>query len=477
MYLTTVLLLAVVPYALCGGPVQKASIKGSTDVSAKSDKSDTFDGKIVNSGDVKGNFQGKDGWIKNTKGDVEGTQANGGEKFEGIGPGGAKDKQTGTIDKKKNIVNAVSNKGDKIIADTSDPQNVQTSVNGKESYSITRDKNGNAEVFSNSKKSSYQLKNLKEKTDNVRVEVPGKPELVARQKDIKDSKGGIKESRTSLAENTIPGIDVGNKNDARMLYQGSSDSDLIVGQSVGATNNDNLAIGAGASVSSGASETKPCLTNADGTDYFGKSGFSIDDKSTKFELIKNSAGEYEFPSCFNMFASVFIPAGVDPAQVAAHARIRSLVAGGEMQCDTKVACLDKTTANRPAGSCFFCDFCSKSQPQGAFGLGSESNFCDAKAAKSLPLKWKVCPPEGGGGKFIPFLPTGEKSEGDIVSQVSIYLRKDKKWVQVACKQEVHPFRAGLAKGPSVGTKKVSSAAGSATGGSTDLSKIFSGRRK
>lgn len=152
--------------------------------------------------------------------------------------------------------------------------------------------------------------------------------------------------------------------------KGTSDSDLQVGKSVGSTNNDQLAVGAAAGVSSGAVETKPCLTSVfrsvikqnnwksqywfdldpDGTDYFGNSGFSIDEKSTRFELIKDSAGAYVFPSCFNMFANVFIPAGVDTSQLAAYARVRSVVAGGEMQCDPKIACLDKATSNRPTGS-------------------------------------------------------------------------------------------------------------------------------
>lgn len=136
MYWWTVLVILIVSFVTkgnCGsGPVQKATIKGSSDVSALSDKSDTFDGKVVNNGQVKGNYQGKNGWIKNGKGDLSATQTNGAEKFEAYGPKGAKDKNTGTLDKKTRVANVVGSGGDKIVADASNDKDITAKVNGKE---------------------------------------------------------------------------------------------------------------------------------------------------------------------------------------------------------------------------------------------------------------------------------------------------------------------------------------------------------
>lgn len=79
-------------------------------------------------------------------------------------------------------------------------------------------------------------------------------------------------------------------------------------------------------------------------------GIKINEKSVRFELIKDAEGSYNFPSCFNAFADVFVPANIKVEDLAVNSKITSTVAGGEMQCDPKVACKDRTTNNRPVGS-------------------------------------------------------------------------------------------------------------------------------
>lgn len=102
----------------------------NSEISALSDKQDTGKGKIVNDGDVRFDYQGKGGAIKQNAGTGEATQQGKGDRFNAIGPDGKK--ATGTVDKNRKIANAVDAKGNKIVADATDGHNINGKVNDKD---------------------------------------------------------------------------------------------------------------------------------------------------------------------------------------------------------------------------------------------------------------------------------------------------------------------------------------------------------
>lgn len=111
-------------------PQEKGKVVSDKEIDALSDKSDTAKAKVVNDGDVKLDYKGQNGWIKNKAGTGEATQEGRGDKFNAIGPDGKK--ATGTADKNKKIVNVKDAKGGKAEAQAVDEHLANVNVNGKD---------------------------------------------------------------------------------------------------------------------------------------------------------------------------------------------------------------------------------------------------------------------------------------------------------------------------------------------------------
>ncbi len=88
-------------------------------------------------------------------------------------------------------------------------------------YKVDRDDNGNAQVYPKGGSGApvETIQNLREGTDNVKVETPNKPERVETLHADKDASGKITNTKTGDAENLTPGIPIGSKNSANMDYK------------------------------------------------------------------------------------------------------------------------------------------------------------------------------------------------------------------------------------------------------------------
>jgi len=160
---------------------------------------------------------------------------------------------------------------------------------------------------------------------------------------------------------------------------------------------------------------------------------------------------------------------------------------GTFSCDSTGAC-KHSAPGMPAGPCFFCDFCNAdNQRKYSSSMGGDANVCKAVPGSTLPLVWKMCPPQNPskGNAFQKNL-FADGQKGDVDTVMYIYLLKSGKWTQVGCRKARLSYKVSMGGKGSVGNTKESpqlppSAGGGGTNGIGALPKLpgfpgFPGRK-
>jgi hypothetical protein len=455
LYLSLLILLPVV--LISAYPEQKASIVGNGEVDSTNSNGETDDVKLDRkTGKANGKFHGRKG---DGKYSAEAKDAgNGMENTNAIGPNGQTEKLS--IDKKKHKAHGISDKGKNIDADASNSGQIKTNVQGDKNYDVDRPKPDVAIVHPEGGGKQYEADGLNPGMHDVLIK--GGPLPIRNQYDTKDADGDGKPDaiNTRETEELLPGV--GTSRDVNTVKgDGAKTDGSITGkQSLNSPiGGDKIAgnplLNPQMTVTQNHVEALPCY--GDGNDDLGKNGFKIVDD--KFTVEYPPSGKdskstsYKFPSCITVKAKLQIPPGTNMKDVGAQALVY-VHPIGQFSCDSSGTCKHQA-AGAPSGPCFFCDFCdANNQRKYQSSMGGDANVCKAVPGSTLPLVWKMCPPQTptkGNGFQKNLFADGQK--GDVDTIMHVYLLKGGKWTDVGCRKARLSYKVSVGGKGNVGNGK------------------------